>query len=500
MITYFYRRVFELLRRSGFQALISTNSVSQGTSRENGLEVIRSQSGTINFAAPSVRWPGAAEVVVSLVALCKGKLDGSKFLNNQEVLAISTSLDDSDTKLQPIRLKQNEGKSFMGCTVVGQGFILTPEEAQILLDKDSRNSDVIFPYLNGNDLNSTPYQKAKRFIINFFEWPLDRAKEYTDCFSIVEEKVKAERQSKKYSKNTREFWWRFHRAATELYEAVSKLNRVLVVAQVSKTVAFAFVETDQVFDAKLIIFATDVPNNFAIMQSSFHFHWAWKYCTTMKTDLSYGPSRIFEPFPFPKCMAAQIECELDDIGEEYHEFRRQLMLKMQLGLTKTYNQFHNPDLHELSEDDISKIGTLNTKEIQKQYGKDTVSLWKHLDKTEGTCRFNEAVHDILHLRELHKHMDESVLRAYGWHQETKYGLAINLAHDFYEVDYLPENDRVRYTISPKARKEVLKRLLLLNHEIYEDEVRRGLHDKKKAKSGKGKKKATDSMQIKMDIQ
>ncbi len=32
------------------------------------------------------------------------------------------------------------------------------------------------------------------------------------------------------------------------------------------------------------------------------------------------------------------------IGEEYHAFRRQLMLKMQLGLTKTYNQFHNPAL------------------------------------------------------------------------------------------------------------------------------------------------------------
>jgi len=38
--------------------------------------------------------------------------------------------------------------------------------------------------------------------------------------------------------------------------------------------------------------------------------------------------------------------------------------------------------------------------------------------------------------------------------------------DFYEVDYLPENDRVRYTISPDARKEVLKRLLKLNHEIH----------------------------------
>jgi hypothetical protein len=32
---------------------------------------------------------------------------------------------------------------------------------------------------------------------------------------------------------------------------------------------------------------------------------------------------------------------------------------------------------------------------------------------------------------------------------------------------LPENDRVRYTISPNARKEILKCLLKLNHEIHE---------------------------------
>jgi len=71
-------------------------------------------------------------------------------------------------------------------------------------------------------------------------------------------------------------------------------------------------------------------------------------------------------------------------------------------------------------------------------------------------------------------MDETVLKAYGWED-------IDLAHDFYEVDYLPENDRVRYTILPDARKEVLKCLLKLNHEIHEQEVKADLHTKGKTK-------------------
>lgn len=44
-------------------------------------------------------------------------------------------------------------------------------------------------------------------------------------------------------------------------------------------------------------------------------------------------------------------------------------------------------------------------------------------------------------------MDEAVLEAYGWHEENdKWEPAIELRHDFYEVDYLPENDRIRYTV------------------------------------------------------
>lgn len=54
------------------------------------------------------------------------------------------------------------------------------------------------------------------------------------------------------------------------------------------------------------------------------------------------------------------------------------------------------------------------------------------------------------------------MNAYGWSD-------ISLKHDFYEVDYLPENDRVRFTIHPNARKEILRRLLLLNHEQYSKE-------------------------------
>ena len=45
---------------------------------------------------------------------------------------------------------------------------------------------------------------------------------------------------------------------------------------------------------------------------------------------------------------------------------------------------------------------------------------------------------------------------YGWQD-------LDLEHDFHEVETLPENDRIRYTMSPAARRELLKRLLAENH-------------------------------------
>lgn len=54
-----------------------------------------------------------------------------------------------------------------------------------------------------------------------------------------------------------------------------------------------------------------------------------------------------------------------------------------------------------------------------------------------------------------------------------------LHHGFHEA-----RQGLRFTINEAARREVLDRLLALNHERYAEEVKQGLHDKKK----EGKKK------------
>jgi len=243
------------------------------------------------------------------------------------------------------------------------------------------------------------------------------------------------------------------RPRIELYKNIHKLGSCFLIARTTKFFNFSMSKTKRVFTDALFVYVNDKYSKFVILQSSIHNEWARKYSGSLKLDLRYSPSNCFVNYPFPQELTKNFETNLDKRGVEYHDHRRQLMLKLQLGLTKTYNLFHTRDLS-------------------------IPHVIKASKQPEEICE--AAFKDIITLRDLHKQMDELVLQAYGWQD-------INLAHDFYEVDYLPENDRIRYTISPDARKEILQRLLKLNHEIYEQEVKDGLHAKGKKKKKKIKK-------------
>src|SRR5262249_34914895 len=158
----------------------------------------------------------------------KGGWNGLYVLDEKPAEGITAYLTPPNTVTgSPHRLKANEGKSFQGSIVLGMGFVLTPDEAQALIAKNARNKDVLFPYLNGEDINSRPDQSPSRWVINFFDWPIEKAMKYPDCFRMVEEKVKPERMRNK-RKERREKWWQYAEKAPALYRTISGMERVLL--------------------------------------------------------------------------------------------------------------------------------------------------------------------------------------------------------------------------------------------------------------------------------
>ena len=421
---YFFIRGTQLLRTHGQLGSLATNTIAQGDTRDVGLAQLLEGSCVIPRAVRSHPWPGVASLEIALVWVRKGKWASLFVLDDQPTNGITAFLTAPGTITgDPYRLKANEDKSFQGCIVLGMGFVLTPEEAVRFIEKDTRNKDVLFPYLNGEDLNSRPDQSPSRWVINFFDWPIQKAMQYPDCFRIIEEKVKAERM-RNNRKERREKWWQYAEKAPALYRTIAGMERVLVRSRIANLHSMCWVPGKWVYNEKTVVF-TGCP--FALMQSSVHEAWARAYSSTLRTDMQYTPSDCFETFPFPTKLAG-----LDAIGDVYHEHRRQIMFARQEGLTKTYNRFHDPD--EISTD------------IQK-------------------------------LRQLHIEMDQAVAAAYGWAD-------LDLGHDFGVT-----KQGLRYTISELARREVLARLLRLNHERYAEEVKQGLHEKTRRPVAGGKQKS-----------
>jgi hypothetical protein len=402
----FFRRAFSGLGDRGTLALIATNTIGQGDTRKAGLADIKRAGGGITFARRFVKWPGRANVEVNLVAVGKSP-SYQPTLDGQQVAEISSRLD-AEVEAEPLRLAQNVRKSFIGSYVLGMGFTMQPQEAQRLVDQEPHNRDCLFPYLNGEDLNTHPEQQPSRWVINFFDWPLKQAEKYQQLIEIVRRLVKPKRDLVKRKRN-RTKWWIYAENRPGLYSTIEPLLRVLVRARVSELHMMHLVPNGWVYSDATVVFAFDDYYHFALLQSNVHEAWVRRNASTMRTDIRYTPTVCFETFAFPQSPNESVILDAKRLGEEYHEHRRQTMLTRKLGLTKTYNMFHNP---ECTDDDIAQ------------------------------------------LRELHSAMDCAIIACYGWTD-------LDLSHSFYQN----ERGQTRYTISPSARRELLRRLLALNLDV-----------------------------------
>lgn len=428
LVVFFVRRIYSLLRPGGFTAFITTNSIKDGDIRKDGLEQVLAQDGVINMAVRGIKWPGLAKLVVSLVALHKGEWRGKRVLDGKNVPVISAYFEDSEDDGDPKVLPENANSIYQGSIFLGDGFLLTHDEADRLIDADSRNQQVVFKTINGQEINNEPEQIPSRSIINFHDWDIAKAQEYELPFSIVEERVKPFRATQNRARN-RDVWWVYAEHRPGLTRSLRNITRCFVAAATTKYLSFSAAPTSYIFSHALYVFTTARWDLYAVVQSTLHEVWARKYSGALETRLRYSPSNCFDTFTFPEGLWQTPNPLLDELGEHYHEHRRALMRQLWLGLTDIYNLFHTRDLTPAQ---VAKVSKKSVEEAEAGY--------------QG----------ILELRRLHRELDIAIRDAYGWTN-------LDLGHDFIEVETLPENDRVRYTISPAARKEVLKRLLAENH-------------------------------------
>lgn len=471
LCAYFFLRAVQVLRPDGTFGLLAVNTIAEGDTRQVGLEAMLRQGIALFAARPNFEWPGAAAVVASAVHGRRGDWRGVRRISGVLVPTISAFLSAED-EWSPMPLQANAGKSFIGSYVLGMGFTMSPEDAQGHIARNARNAEVLFPYLNGEDLNSHPQQQASRWVINFWDWPLDRsaddgawasaderqrglwlrdgrvpsdypgrvAADFPDVLQFVEAGVKPERQRLDKEGNFAlrsplpQRWWHYAEKRPALYHAIGHgsafarhpdgwsegrtFSGVLAaIARVSKSAAVMQVDALGVFSEQIVVLVLPSTGDLATLQSSLHVGFAWKQASKMKTDLRYSPSDAFDPFPFPNASPRGPNEAISAAGQDFASARESACLTRNIGVTEFLRLLNDPD-----------------------------------------C----LAADIVAARQSLAVLDQAVLEAYGWAD-------LRLEHGFHEVASLPANDRMRFTISEAARLEVLRRLSALNRQRYQEE-------------------------------
>jgi N-6 DNA Methylase len=452
LVAHFFRRAFGLLRAGGVFGLIATNTIGQGDTRASGLTAILSHGGAILRAMRRLKWPGEAAVVVSVVHVAKGGAL-SPVLDGRQVRRISAYLVEGDLDTSPAPLAANAGKAFVGSYVLGMGFtfddiVAAKGEAEnlatmrALIDKDARNAERIFPYIGGEEVNTSPTHAHHRYVIDFADFPLRReamakawaamtareregalrngvvpwdypdpvAADWPDLLGIVERIVKPNRESDNRAVY-RLKWWRYAERRSALFQRKTNLDSLFATSRITAHICFTTINTKTIANEKTIVIAEKSFGIFAVLSSRMHELWAWAFCSTLANTIQYTPSSCFVNFPFS--IGFEHNATLEAAGETYYAFRAKLMIERNEGLTTTYNRFH----------------------------------------ARG-----ENAPDIARLRALHAEMDAAVLRAYGWDD-----LAARAAPEFIEQDADEgKTPKTRLDWPPEFKDEVLARLLALN--------------------------------------
>jgi hypothetical protein len=341
----------------------------------------------------------------------------------------------------PQALLRSSKQAFVGSYVLGTGFSFDDANAaqgkcsslrdmRSLLTKE-KNSERVFPYLGGEEINTDPSHAHTRYVIQLNG--LDEAAarlEWPDLMAILERYVKGKRGA-----HSTADWWQFERPRPALYAAIRNLDRVIVISQATKHLAFTFVAARQVFDQKVIVFASDSIELYCLLSCRSYEIWVRGFASTLGDTLNFSPKICVETFPFLQGACNSIT--LGATGRGYCDGRAEIMAARNEGMTKIYNRFHD---------------------------------------------HNENDEDIQRLRRLHAAMDREVLEAYGWHDLAERAEPIFL-------DETNEDDHTyqgRLFWSSDFRDEVLARLLALNADRHAEEVRLGI-----APGTKGKKQADE---------
>ena len=372
--TYWFYKTHKHLKEGCYAGLVGTDTIRQNNSRESSLDYIQKNGGEILNAYSSIDWSGEAAVFVSIVSWKKGKYNGIKelYVTNQKdeierhvVDTIGTSLSLSTDVTSALKLKCNTEtkKVTKGQKHGHSGFLLNRQEAKKILSEYINYSDVLHPYLTGDEMISNANSQPPRFVIDFTGKDINQASTYKNLYKIIEAKVLPKRkedaekeieQNKqlieknpkaRIAKSYQQYfstWWQLIGKREDMLEYFEGVNRYIVCSEVSLRPIFEFLSTNIRPNATLNVFMFEDYYSFGVIQSDIHWLWCINKCSTLGGTYRYTFDSIWDTFPWPQTPTeAQIK-KVATAAQLFHAERTKALKQHNMSLRDLYRLFEKP--------------------------------------------------------------------------------------------------------------------------------------------------------------
>jgi hypothetical protein len=428
VVAVFLRRAYALLSATASAGMLSTTTAREGDTLELGLAPI-AQQGRIYRAISSREWPGTAGVYVCAIWFSKEPTQITANLDGREVSEIGPSLVEATPHKEVFSLASAPW-GFIGCDNGGGEILILRRGDPWLVKLESARSPFLRVYLTGDDIATGRYQKPERWVVDCGDTQLSEvAKACPVTGEFLNSFVEPARKPEDFETHPGliDRWWQMWNPRAKQYRKLRQQPSCLAIPVVAKFVSVVELPTDITFTNKICVLEKPAPCRHVVLISSLFEAWVIERGGTMgASTITIALTKCIQTFPFPLALLADAETFLAD----WNKVLRDCANRIGYGYTPIFNAFH--------------------------------------DRGEQSA-------DIARLRALHEEMDQAVAAAYGWSD-------LDLGHGFHAT-----KQGERYTLSEPARRTVLDRLLALNHQRYAEEVKAGLHEKKKAKSKASKK-------------
>jgi hypothetical protein len=383
-------------RRFGF---ITTNSITQTQQRQ----VVEAHLAAKNpahlvFAVPDHPWADSetgAAVRIAMSAAASGPGRGTLAVvvaereTDEEYVAVDVEnrrgIVQADFRIgagvsaaQP--LASNVGLSFMGVTLIGDGFRIDRSDFSELGLNEKALPPVVRPYRSGKELT----QAAKeRWVIDFFESEEAEArKRYPALYQRLLQTVRPLREENQRDAYRR-LWFIFGEPRGKMRKAVTGLARFVATLETSKHRVFQFLPGGTLPDHSLFAVALEDAFHMGVLSSRTHVTWALAAGSRLGVgnDPRWRNNTCFDPFPFPACTDGA-KNRVRALAEELDSHRkRQQAAYPDLTITGMYNALEK------------------------------------LRSGEALSAKDKVIHEqglVSVLKKLHDDLDAAVFDAYGW--------------------------------------------------------------------------------------